>query len=86
MGNYKLSLLSKRLRSGKCQIKFEVTTLERKLLHGYLLSEAGATLREVVDKIEQTVKVSVEGDRLSHAHLYNLHKKQPQTDVVIFKS
>ncbi len=85
MNDYKLSILSKRLQSGKCQIKFEVSKIDDKVMHGYLLSEAGATLKEVVRRIEQQVKVSMSYDRLYHSHLYNLHERQQGIDVVIFK-
>ncbi len=85
MSDYKLSILSKRLQSGKCQIKFEVSQIDNKLMYGYLLSEAGATLKEVVNKIEQQVKVTMSGDRLSHSHLYNLHCRQQENEIIIFK-
>lgn len=85
MGNYKLSLMSKRLKSGKCQIKFSVCDLDTEVAYGYLLSEAQTTLREVVGKIEQKVRVSIDGDRLYHPHLYNLQQRKMENDVVIFK-
>ena len=83
---YKLSLSSKRLESGKCQVKFTVTDHEAEVLYGYVLSEAGETLRDVVNKIEQGVKLSHKSDRLYHSHLYNLHSKQLPSDIIIFKN
>lgn len=86
MSNYKLSLASKRLNSGKCQIKFTVTQSKLQVMYGYMLSEAGTTLREVVRKIEDQVKLSVSSDSMFHSHLYNLSEKQTQQDIVIFRN
>lgn len=83
---YKLSLTSKRLDSGKCQIKFTIMDHEAEVMHGYVLSDAGATLKEVVSKIENGVKLSHKSDRLYHSHLYNLHNKQLPSDIIIFKN
>ena len=74
MKPYKLKLKSKRLGSGKCQIKFFVSSEERQHYYGYLLTEAGTTLKEVVDKIEKRLRSEEAGDRF-HQHLYNLAKK-----------
>lgn len=86
MNNYKLSLVSKRLTSGKCQIKFVVTEQEARVMHGYLLSDANTTLREVVFKIEERVKSSTSGDHLYHSHLYDLTSRQAKQDIVLFKN
>lgn len=87
MNKYKLSLASKRLTSGKCQIKFTVTESELQIMHGYMLSEAGTTLKEVVTKIEDRVKLSASADRFYHSHLYNLSSKPaPQQDILLFKN
>ncbi len=86
MSNYKLSLLSKRLGSGKCQIKFIVTEQDAKIMHGYMLSDANSTLKDVVHKIEERVKISTHGDQLHHSHLYDLTSSQLQQDIVVFKN
>ena len=85
MNDFKISLVSKRLRSGKCQIKFEISNADNDLMHGYLLSEAGDTLKNVVNRIEEQVRLSINGDRYYHSHLYNLHSKQRESDILIFK-
>ncbi|QSE96846.1 hypothetical protein [Fulvivirga lutea] len=84
--NYKLSLKSKRLVSGKCQVKFVVSDSKTDLLYGYVLSEAGATLKDVVGKIETEVKLTQSSDQIYHNHLYNLHSKQQPRDILIFKN
>lgn len=86
MKDYKLSLLSKRLSSGKCQIKFVVTDDTKEELYGYMLAESRTTLREVVSKIEEEVKRMAHGDNYYHSHLYNLAEKQPKEHLLIFKN
>ncbi len=86
MDSYKLSLLSKRLHSGKCQIKFIISNSSKEEMYGYLLAESCTTLKEVVCKIEEQVKMIEQGDSYYHAHLYNLAKKQPKQDLLIFRN
>ena len=86
MKDYKLSLLSKRLSSGKCQIKFVVTNNTKEELYGYMLTESRATLREVVSNIEEEVKSLSYGDNYYHSHLYNLAEKGPKEHLLIFKN
>lgn len=85
MSQYKLSLQSKRLRSGKCQIKFTVCDIDQEIAYGYLLSEAQTTLKEVVSRIEEKVKASISRDRFFHSQLYNLREKTQPNEVIIFK-
>jgi rRNA-processing protein FCF1 len=85
MSDYKLSLLSKRLRSGKCQIKFIISNAVQQEMYGYMLTESGTTLKEVVKKIENQVKIRDRGEYY-HSHLYNLAMKQQNEEILIFKS
>lgn len=84
---YKLKLLSKKLRSGKCQIKFSIFSNSHEFLYGYMLAESGTTLREVVKKIECQVTSLENRDLHYHKHLYNLtgpkEKKEP---ILIFNN
>ncbi len=49
--DYKLKLSSKRLKSGKYQVKFHLTKAEHKDLYGYLLTSGGTSVKEVVTRI-----------------------------------
>lgn len=69
MMNYKISLKSKRIESGKCQIKFTVSDTVARVTYGSLLSEPGATLKEVVIKIEQFAKTKWGGERVHPSRL-----------------
>lgn len=83
---FKLKLLSKKLKSGKCQIKFSIFSNSHEFLYGYMLAESGTTLKEVVKKIEYQV-TSLENRDFYHKHLYNLtgpkEKKEP---ILIFNN
>lgn len=81
--DYKLKLLSKRLKSGKCQIKFYVSSTTRKNMYGYLLAESGSTLREVVSKIEKKVRVLESAPEHYQSHLYNLASRLDKEDPII---
>lgn len=49
--DYKLKLSSKRLKSGKYQVKFYLTKPEHEGLYGYLLTPGGTSVKEVVTRI-----------------------------------
>lgn len=85
MNSSKIKLHSKMLSSGKCQVKFFATTASN-TLYGYLLTEPKASLREVVDKIEQTLEARSQKDRYYHQSLYSMGSmalKQPE--VIVFE-
>jgi len=48
---YKLKLTTKKLNSGKFQVKFQAFHSTQKSLYGYLLSDPHTTLKEVVERI-----------------------------------
>ena len=82
--DYKLKLKSKRLKSGKCQIQFFVTSNDVQTCYGYLLAEAGTTLKEVVGKIEKEVRTK-EFTGSSNDHLFNLaNRKTRDQSILIF--
>lgn len=80
---YKLKLYSKKLKSGKCQIKFVISTSSEKGMYGYILAESGSTLREVVSTIEHEVRFIEQGDSYYHSHLYNLANKPKRRDPIL---
>lgn len=84
--NYKLKLYSKRLKSGKCQIKFVVSSPDTSGVYGYLLVESGSTLKEVVNTIEDEMRFIERGDSYYHAHLYNLATKKKKESLLIFNN
>ncbi len=82
MKAYKLKLKSKRLKSGKCQIQFFVSSDNTETHYGYLLAESGTTLKEVVGRIESKVKTAINpGDR--HRRLFNLNDRNSIVENVL---
>ena len=77
---YKLKLSSKKLRSGKCQVKFYATVRNKKDLHGYVLVEADQTLKSVVNGIKDRLHTIHESVDFHHIHLYSIGKR-PQQDM-----
>ena len=49
--DYKLKLSSKRLRSGKYQVKFYLSKPENNGFYGYLLTSGGTSVKDVVARI-----------------------------------
>ncbi|MEJ2005891.1 MAG: hypothetical protein P8X57_13250 [Cyclobacteriaceae bacterium] len=73
---YKLKLTSKRLKSGRCQIKFIISNKSREQeCYGYLLADSGSTLRQVVERIEQRIRNLENPELFFHEHLYNLQER-----------
>ncbi len=78
---YKLQLTSKRLKSGRCQIKFTVLAAhESRSCYGYILADAGSTLRQVVEQIETRLKDRDNPEMFYHSHLYNLQQRATKND------
>ncbi len=80
---YKLKLTSKRLKSGRCQIKFTVSGKYRESCYGYLLADSGCTLRQVVELIEDRIRNLENPELFFHGHLYNLQERSRHTNNVI---
>ena len=83
---YQLKISSKRLKSGKCQVKFMAVVHEKKSLHGYVLVESHQTLRSVVADIRQRLDAISLARDFHHIHLYSIGKnKQVSMNFLIFE-
>ena len=80
---YHLKLSSKRLRSGKCQVKFSATLSRNKQLYGYLLVNADETLKEVVSTIKSRLDLVKQRDTIHHINLYAVGKAKSNLDNFI---
>lgn len=74
-GDYRLKLTSKKLRSGKCQVKFYASVERKKSLYGYVLADAGETLKDVVEKIVSRLDQVKSRDSFHHINLYSIGKR-----------
>jgi hypothetical protein len=72
---HKIRIYSKKLPSGKCQVKFYLTTTKGNPYYGYILVESGKTVRHVVETILEKLKDIDQPDRYYHKHLYNVGTK-----------
>jgi len=80
----RLKILSKKLRSGKVQVSFEVQNAEMVNFQGYLLTEPKSTLKEVVDKIKHRV-ISGSGIDIHHSALYSIGKLPKEEEFFLLQ-
>lgn len=86
MNEYKLKLRSKKLKSGKCQIRFELFERRRSSYYGYILSEGKTPLREIIQVIYSKIRLIQYGDSF-HDHLFHLERrKYPQQPLILYKN
>ncbi len=71
-GEYKLRITSKKLKSGKCQVKFHASLRQKKKMYGYVLADSGETLKNVVEKIVERLEKVRNRDNLHHINLYSI--------------
>ena len=76
----KIRLETKKLKSGRCQVKFFIKdgSYEK---YGYILAEPKTLLKEVVSKIDTKMR---NGHFQNHSHLFALGTKQLNQDILIF--
>lgn len=80
---YNLKLSSKRLKSGKCQVKFSASLTRKKQLYGYVLVNAEDTLKEVVTSIKSRLDLVKQRDTIHHINLYAVGQSRDITDNFI---
>lgn len=86
-GDYKLKLTSKKLSSGKCQVKFYAALEKKKDLYGYILADAGESLKDVVVKIINRLNMVKSKDSFHHINLYSIGKRDHNdTNFILFDS
>lgn len=73
--DYQIRLYSKKLASGKCQVKFYLNTQEGTKYYGYVLAEGKDTVSQVVARIHRCITDRNE----NHQSYYNsiLLKQKP---------
>lgn len=69
---YKLRITSKKLSSGKFQVKFFATIKKEKELYGYVLVDSDETLKSVINRIRKRLKILDSSIEYKHFHLYNI--------------
>lgn len=75
---YKLRLYSKKLESGKFQVKFYASKGKSSQdMYGYVLADAKDTLKGVVTTIKSRLHLMEEANEYYHTHLYAVRKAPP---------
>ena len=82
---YKLRISSKKLQSGRYQVKFFATIREHKELYGYVLVEADETLKSVISRIRRKLKELDNSIEYRHFHLFNVGQEHQPSNLMIFE-
>jgi len=84
---YRLRLVSTKLKSGKCQVKFYASVPRRKDLYGYLLVDREETLKIVVKEIIDRLKIVQRTSDFKHINLFSLRRStNNMNNMLIFES
>lgn len=81
---YRLKLSPKKLKSGKCQVKFHATVARGRQLYGYVLVDACDTLRQVVGIINERLDKVKQADTVHHINLYAIGKHSHSPNFLVF--
>ncbi|WP_420578133.1 hypothetical protein [Ekhidna sp.] len=82
---YKLRITSKKLSSGRYQVKFFATIRQSKQLYGYVLVEADETLRSVIHRIRKRLNELDRSIESRHLHLFSVGQESQPTNLMIFE-
>jgi hypothetical protein len=84
--DYRLKLKSKRLDSGRFQVKFATQGFNQEC-YGYLLAEPKTSLREVVEKISRHIGAMQFSDRYYQRNLFSLKNREINSGrILVFKT
>jgi hypothetical protein len=78
---YKLRITSKKLSSGKCQVKFHAYANHQKNLYGYVLVDSDRTLKEVVVKIREKLMNIQQARDFHQIHLYSIGQRTQDDEL-----
>jgi hypothetical protein len=83
---FKLRISSKKLNSGRYQVKFYATVQQEKDLYGYVLVNADETLKTVINKIRVRLQTIDYTSEHHHFHLYSIgHDFHDELNFMIFQ-
>ncbi len=81
-----VKITTKRLKSGKCQVKFAVGGMGEDDYYGYMLVEAESTLKEVVREIKGRISRIGDIGTWYQRHLFSIQQGRVSEDgFMIFK-
>lgn len=81
-----VKIKTKRLKSGKCQVKFAVEGIGEDDYYGYLLVDAESTLKEVVHEIKGRISGIGDLGTWYQRHLFSIQQGRTSEDgFMVFK-
>lgn len=80
-GSIKVRIQPKRLASGRCQVKFRAQIGEGRRCYGYMLADADAALKDVMQQLESQLNGLRDRDQFYHAHLYQLGRPKEISEM-----
>ena len=81
-----LKIESKKLKSGKCQVKFRTSGLLQEEFYGYALVDGDRTMTEIVHEIKSKLVRIGKIDDYYQQNLFSIQRNLPmQQNFVIFK-
>lgn len=87
-GDYQLRIESKRLQSGKCQVKFYIANAPEQNMYGYALVESSRTLKEVVGQIKFLLNRVGRYENYYQSNLFSINRTNSKfkDNFVLFKN
>jgi len=87
-GDVHLKIESKKLHSGRCQVKFYVTGTAKPNVYGYTLVEADRTLKEVVEELKSRLSSIGEVNAYYQRNLFSIRRRHGNMwhNFMIFKN
>ena len=85
--HYQLRIESKKLCSGKCQVKFYLANTAEQNMYGYTLVESGSTLKDVVIEIRQLLDKVGRYENYYQSNLFSISRTNSKfrDNFVLFK-
>ncbi len=87
-GKTQLKIESKKLHSGKCQVKFYLTGRRNQKLYGYTLVDSKRSLKEVITELKEKLENIGGYENFYQNNLFSIKRKNNRQlkDILIFKN
>lgn len=85
----RLKLERKKLKSGKCQVKFHWRTMEDEVLYGYLLQDECIPMRQLANEVRVRLEDVSSYDAYYHKPLYsmgNRNYERPEDKLYLYRA
>ena len=83
--DYHIRLYSKKLPSGKCQVKFYLDTTQGSKYYGYMLAEGKETVSMVVSRIHRCITDNNGNNALYYENPKTMNRDRPPLNSLLFE-